>query len=58
MCVHFTWHVVLLLQGVTSVNAYLPDARWYDYYTVCGRYEVIKKLTCLRLWIIYPSITY
>lgn len=28
--------IILLInwQGVTTVDGYVPDARWYDYYTV------------------------
>lgn len=30
-------------QGATEVNAYIPNARWYDYYTVSN---LIKSVLC------------
>ncbi|XP_078603226.1 sucrase-isomaltase, intestinal-like [Branchiostoma floridae x Branchiostoma japonicum] len=49
----FLWGPALLIspvleQGATSVTAYMPDARWFDYYTVSCRHgmnDTIRKLS-------------
>lgn len=45
---HFFVQRVFDSQGVTSVTAYLPDARWYDYHTVS--YTIISAVFPLFLF--------